>query len=195
MSITRCVDVSAARWLERRDEEWSRLAARGPVAFDKYARLRFIPDPSNPGQREGDAQRDPEGLSDNEQLGVVLADLAPFTGTPDNCYFCIWDGWPSFAAADALPKISIPNRDYFLFHGTVDDCADWDAQLETLLQDIGAPTPAFVWPADFAWCVTCDIDPHFASIGAGSDAIDRLLVDPRVDLVIDDPDREPPYYS
>ncbi|MEU2003151.1 hypothetical protein ACH47B_00695 [Rhodococcus sp. NPDC019627] len=77
--------MSAARWLERRGEEWSRLAARGPVAFGKYARLRFIPDPSNPGQREGDAQRDPEGLSDNEQLGVVLAELAPYTGTPDDC--------------------------------------------------------------------------------------------------------------
>ncbi|WP_231868926.1 hypothetical protein [Rhodococcus opacus] len=67
------------------------------------------------------------GLSDNEQLGVVLAELAHYTGTPDDCYFYIWDGWPSFTADDPTPKISIPNRDYFLFHGTLADVADWDA--------------------------------------------------------------------
>lgn len=199
MSITRCVDLSAARWLERRDEDWRRLAARGPVAFDKYARLRFIPDPAYPAQTEGDAQRDPEGLSDNEQLGVVLAELAHYTGTPDDCYFCIWDGWPSFTADDPTPKISIPNRDYFLFHGTLGDVADWNAQIKTLLDDLGdlgdVPPPAFVWPADHAWCVTCDVDPHFASIGATMDAIDRLVADSRVDVVVDDPDIEPPYYS
>lgn len=196
MSITRCVDLSAARWLEQQDGDWWRLAARGPVAFGKYARLRFIPDPRYPAQSEGDAQRDPEGLSDNKQLGVVLAELARYTGTPDDCFVCIWDGWPSFTAADPTPKVSIPNRDYFLFHGTLGDFADWDAQIKTLLGDIGgAPTPAFVWPADHAWCVTCDIDAHYASIGAGPDAIDRLVADPRVDVVVDDPDREPPHYS
>ena len=199
MNITRCVDLSAARWLERRDENWSRLAARGPVAFDKYARLRFIPDPAYPGQNANDVRAAPEALSDNEQLGVVLTELARHTGTPDDCYFCIWDGWPSFIADDPTPKVSIPNRDYFLFHGTLADIADWNAQIKTLLDDLGdlgdAPTPAFVWPSDHAWCVTCDIDPHFASIGAGRDAIDRLVADPRVDVVVDDPDIEPPYYS
>ncbi|WP_252189652.1 MULTISPECIES: hypothetical protein [unclassified Rhodococcus (in: high G+C Gram-positive bacteria)] len=148
MSINWCVDLSAARWLEQREEGCRRLAARGPFAFDKYARLRFIPDPSYPAQREGDAQRDPEGLTDNEQLGVVLAELARYTDTPDDCFFCIWDGWPSFTANDPTPKVSIPNRDYFLFHGTLGDFADWDAQIKTLLDDLGhlgdAPTPAFV---------------------------------------------------
>lgn len=195
MSITRCDDLSAARWIEQRDEDWQRLAARGPVVFDKYARLRFIPDPGYPGQSEGDAQRDPQGLSDNEQLGVVLAELARHTGTPEDCYSCVWDGWPSFTPDDPMPKISIPNRDYFLFHGTVTDFADWDAQIKALLQDLEAPTPAFVWPADHAWCVTCDIDPHFASIGGASDAINRLVTNPRIDVVDDDPDVEPPYYS
>lgn len=194
MSITRCVDLSAARWLEQRDEDWSRLAARGPDSFDKYARLRFVPDPSCPGQSENDAHRDPDALSDNEQLGVILADLARYTGTPDDCYICIWDGWPSFDGDDPTPKVSTPNRDYFLFHGALTDFADWDAQIETLLHDIEAPTPAFVWPADHAWCVTCDVDPHFASIGASPGAIDRLVANPYVDVVADDPDTEPPYY-
>lgn len=33
------------------------------------------------------------------------------------------------------------------------------------LGDLGdAPPPAFVWPSEHAWCVACDVDPHFASI-------------------------------
>ncbi|MFG1782554.1 hypothetical protein ACGFIU_08945 [Rhodococcus oryzae] len=195
MSITRCVDLSAARWIEERQEDWHRLAARGPVCFDKYARLRFIPDPSYPGQREGEVRADPGALSDNEQLGVVLAELARHTDTPDDCYFLVWNGWPSFRADDPTPRLSIPNRDYFLFHAALTDFTDWDPQVMALLDDIEAPTPAFVWPADRAWCVTCDVDPHFASIGADSDAIDAVVAHPRVDVVVDEPDTEPPYYQ
>ncbi|GAB2635335.1 hypothetical protein ABI214_25210 [Prescottella soli] len=194
MSITRCADLSAARWLERSEEDWQRLAARGPLGFEKYARLRFIPDPSYPGQREGEVHVGPDALSDNEQLAVVLAELARHTTAPDDCYFCIWDGWPSFDTADPMPKVSIPNRDYFLFHGSLADVADWDSRIKSLLHDIGAPTPAFVWPADHVWCVTSDVDPHFASIGAGADAIDQLVTNTQVDVVVDDPDTEPPYY-
>jgi hypothetical protein len=194
MSITRCVDLSAARWLEHRDEDWARLATRGPIDFAKYARLRFIPDPSFPGQHENDVRPDPGAPSDNEQLGVVLAELARYTGTPDDCYFCIWDGWPSFASDDPTPKVSIPNRGYFLFRGTLTDFSDWDVQIATHLHDTGAPTPAFVWPADHAWCVTSDVDPHFASIGASSAAIDRLVAIRHIDVVDDNPDTEPPYY-
>ena len=193
MTITRCSDLSAARWLEQRDEDWGRLAGRGPIAFDKYARLRLIPDPSYAGQTQNDVDR-PEGLSDNEQFTVVLSELAHFTRTPDNWYLCIWEGWPYFAPDDPLPKIVIPNRAYFLFHGTADDFGDWESQIMSLLNETEAPTPAFVWPADFAWCVTCDIDPHFATIGAGPDAIDRIISDTRIDAVDDDPDTEPPYY-
>lgn len=194
MSITRCVDLAAARWIEERPEEWDRLAARGPVCFDKYARLRIIRDPSYPGQREGEVKVDPGALHDTEQIGVVLAELARFTGTPDDCYFLIWNGWPSFRADDSTPKVSIPNRDYFLFHGSLADFPEWNRQIEALLHDDDAPTPAFVWPADRAWCVTCDVDPHFASLGGTGDAMDAIVALTEVDVVADDPNTSPPYY-
>ncbi|NLE78037.1 MAG: hypothetical protein GX610_00370 [Rhodococcus sp.] len=196
MSITRCAELSPAAWLEERGEHWDYLAARGPRCFDRYARLRFIPDPSYPGQSENDVRATPDALSDNEQIGIVLADLSEYTNTPEDCYFCIWDGWPSFDPHDPTPKVSIPNRDYFVFHGMLSDFANWDAQIQALLRwDFEAPIPAFVWPADRAWCVTCDIDPHFASIGAAIDAIDRLVTNRHVDIAVDDPDIEPPYYN
>ncbi|MHA4854433.1 hypothetical protein L1080_033600 [Rhodococcus sp. MSC1_016] len=191
MSITRCADIAAARWIEQRPEDWWRLAVRGPVCFDRYARLRTIPDPSYPGQPETDVHVDvPE---DNDQIGIVLAALAPYTDTPEDCYFLVWEGWPSFHTEYSSPRVSIPNRGYFHFHGSLADFADWNTQVEALLGDT-APPPAFVWPADRAWCVTFDVDPHFATIGGSAEVIAATLALTDVDVVADDPDIEPPYY-
>jgi hypothetical protein len=51
-----------------------------------------------------------------------------------------------------------------------------------------------VWPADHAWCIANDVDPHWAGIGASVAAIDELLADPRLDIVRDDPGQAQPYY-
>lgn len=67
-------------------------------------------------------------------------------------------------------------------------------QFEALLDDNDAPTPSFVWPADRTWCVTCDVDPHFATIGGSAEAIAATLALTEIDVVVDDPDVEPPYY-
>jgi hypothetical protein len=56
------------------------------------------------------------------------------------------------------------------------------------------PSPAFIWPADHAWCVADDVDPHWAGIGAGTAAVDALVSDPRLDVVRADPAREQPFY-
>lgn len=50
-------------------------------------------------------------------------------------------------------------------------------------------------PGDLpAWCVTGDVDPHFAVIAGPAEAIDLLIADPRIDAVVDDPDVPPPRY-
>lgn len=65
----------------------------------------------------------------------------------------------------------------------------WNSQINALLDGIDAPTPAFVWPADRAWCVTCDVDPHFATIGRSAEAIDTIVTLQEVDVVDDHRDR------
>lgn len=194
MTITRCRDLTAARWIEQRPEDWQRLAGRGPVCFDRYSRLRILPDPAFPGQRETDVHLGPDALDDTDQMGIVLAALAPYTETPEDCYFLLWEGWPSFHSEGAFPRVAIPDRGYYLFHGSLADFPDWNAQVEALLDDSEAPTPSFVWPADRSWCVTCDVDPHFATIGGSAEAIAATLALTDVDVVVDDPDVEPPYY-
>ena len=56
------------------------------------------------------------------------------------------------------------------------------------------PDPAFVWPADHAWCLANDVDPHWAGIGADASAIDDLVADPRLDVVPADPRLRQPSY-
>jgi hypothetical protein len=55
--------------------------------------------------------------------------------------------------------------------------------------------PAFVWPADHAWCFASDVDPHWAGIGADRAVVDRLVADRNLDVVHADPEeRQPTYY-
>ena len=55
----------------------------------------------------------------------------------------VWDGWPILRPGDPMPKVSIPNRNYFLLHGMLADFPDWNSRTGALLDDIGAPTPAW----------------------------------------------------
>ncbi|MDJ0396247.1 hypothetical protein QMK17_23345 [Rhodococcus sp. G-MC3] len=194
MSFELCRDASAARWMTEQHLPWYRLAGRGPVGFDKYARVNFIPDPSFPGQSTSNVEFDQGGISELAQIGVALETLSRYTTTPDKCYFALWDGWDSITIS-SWPNFKIPNRDYWLFRGTLADYQDWNSDDSERWPYGDSPDPAFIWPADESWCITNDVDPHFATVGASIRAIDEILADPRIETVLDDPDIEPPYWT
>ena len=64
------------------------------------------------------------------------------------------------------PQVVVPHRAYWLFRGPLsevgagDTAAGWPDGTR-----LDAAEPAFVWPADRAWCVAKDVDPHWAGIG------------------------------
>jgi hypothetical protein len=205
--LTPCSDLSAADWIVDSGIPWDQLVGFGPPGFSAYARLRFLPDPAFDGQSENDVDRDRAAPSDLARLRVSIQTLTRHTNTPDACYFCIWEGWPlrgregtgerpsypSSVVDDS--RVVVPNRAYFLLQGAVDDLADWDAPRACLAQGrlLDVP-PAFMWPADHAWCIASDVDPHWAGIGAAAAAIDELLADPRLDLVPAIPSEIQPAY-
>lgn len=205
MTVSACVDSSPAAWLLDQDREWYDLTARGPLGFASYARLRFIPDPAFLGQRESDAaipDLGRPGPSEMWQIGVAMTYLTGHTTTPDECYYLIWEGWPDVetlceqigaARIDIDDEAGRSVRGYYLFRGDTDLRA-WDHDDAGAPFDSSWPIPAFVWPADRAWCVVRDVDPHFATIGAGDAAIAEILSDPRIDVVDDDPTVNPPRY-
>jgi hypothetical protein len=195
VSFELCDDASAAEWLLEQDLPWHRLAGRGPLGYLRYARLLFIPDPDFPGQKTSDVDFEQHELSEKDQVGVALEILSEYTTTPDECYFCLWNGWGTITI-DSAPDLAIPGRrDYWLLRGALADYADWNSTDPVRWPFGDCPDAAFIWPADRAWCVTNDVDPHFASIGAGAEAIDRIVVDRRIDAVFDDPECEPPYWN
>jgi hypothetical protein len=213
-------EVSAADWLVEAAVDWVQLAVFGPPAFEAYARLRLTPDPFFSGQDENDIEQDEE-LGDLEQLRRLLGLLAPHTLTPDDGWFCVWDGHgelhpgafsaqiygagtpvlPQYAPALPAevvdgPKVVLPHRSHLLFRGPVMSLGDWDLpDPGPGWQRMGMPEPSYVWPADHAWCVAKDVDPHWAGIGADADVIDELIGDSVLDIVRADPAQRQPYYG
>jgi hypothetical protein len=216
MTLQRCLDLSRAAWIVGSELPWDRLVGFGPAGFEAYARLRFLPDPQYPGQSEN-AVEVADGRSDAETLSALIDRLATRTSTPEDCYFCLWDGWgaldptggairdlsiakepdpnavPGWAPrpapdVDDGPKIMVPNRSYYLFRGRLSDLGDWGLGYRGVLE------PAFIWPADHAWCVAKDVDPHWAGLGADRDVVDALVADPGLDVVAADPAERQPFY-
>jgi hypothetical protein len=194
MTLSYCPDMTAADWLVRSDTPAMQLITFGPAIFEAFARLRFIPDPSGPGQEEADVEVPDDHPSDIAQARHALHQLARFTSTPDECYFCVWEGYSDVALPPEVqrgPLVEIPHRRYALLRGSLDDIDGWEA-------DLGGghpiPPPAFVWPADHRWCFASDVDPHWAGIGAEQAAVDALVGDPEFDVVPARPAEDQPRY-
>jgi hypothetical protein len=191
MALTREVDTSAADWLAQPETPWAQLVGFGPAGFAAYARLRFIPDPGAPGQAEADVDLPDDHPSDLAQVRRALHRLAGFTATPQDCFFGVWEGYSDIALAPG-PLVELPHRRYALLRGPLAGIDGWEQSLGG-----GRPVapPAFVWPADRAWCLASDVDPHWAGIGAGRDAVEALLGDPGLDVVAARPaEAQPAYY-
>lgn len=184
------VGVEAADWLTRQAEIDNPLMPVPPGAFPAYARLRYIPDPIRPGQAESWAEMPEDHPADLDQARRALRVLADFTGTPERCLFCVWDGWGTLPPqVVAGPMVEMPHRRHALVTGALADVADW----QDLPGTAGLP-PALVWPADHSWLFASDVDPHWAAIGCSEDALAGLLTVPDLDVVAADPATAPPVY-
>lgn len=193
MQLTPCTTLSAAAWITEADTPWQQLVSFGPPNFPAYARLRFLPDPQHTGQKENEAEFGDARLSEADQLHVVMTILRKHSRTPDDFYFGFWDG--NWGLTFSGPTVDVPNRSYFLFRGAVSELGEWNTSgSDDHTLRATEPIPALIWPADHAWCVAKDVDPHWAGIGASIEAVRELLADPRLDVVLADPTEEQPIY-
>ena len=129
-------------------------------------------------------------------------DEASSANTPQPSPFAQPAPYPGPRPRPEWPQVVVPNRAYFLFRGRLADVYDWGAA------DVrwGPPAvwvgqtrvelyhPAFVWPADHAWCVAGDVDAHWSGIGADTRVVDQLVSDGRLDVVAADPETEQQEY-
>jgi hypothetical protein len=89
VTLSFCRDLRAADWIARSDLPWQRLVCFGPAGFPAYARVRFLPDPTHPGQSENDVVTDARP----EPWAALLEVLGAQTSTAQDCWFLVWDGF------------------------------------------------------------------------------------------------------
>lgn len=197
MPLTVCPDPSVAAWIVDDPQPWQTTVRYGPRGLPASARLLFVPDPG-PRDRAGrdtGAARSPRSSSpppsESDLLLRALDVLAEFTSTAERCYVCLWDGWglaPGGGPLRTGPRVRLPHRAYVLLQGALPDVRAWmtgDPSAQPPREPM--PPPAFVWPADRAWCVADDVDPTWAGIGASPAAVARLRAEPGLDVVLADP--------
>lgn len=192
VAITWSSETSQGDWLGASGAPWWQAATFGPAGFAAYARVRFIPDPDEPGSAEADVELADTHPSDFTQMRVALGVLARFTRTPQDCWFAVWEGWGHVPEVPRdLPRLELPHRRYGLLRGGLAEVGTWPDALGTRMT-VG---PAFVWPADRRWCLASDVDPHWAGVGAEEAAVRTLLTTPGLDVVRADPTQPQPAYS
>ncbi len=125
-----CSDPAPARWIVDSTTPFDQLIMFGPDVFEAFARLRFIPDPTGPGQDEADAEVGEGHLHELHQVQLALHQLERFTSTPHDCFFCVWEGYSDVrlpAEVTAASMVVLPHRRYALFRGPlrgIDSFAD-----------------------------------------------------------------------
>lgn len=144
----------------------------------------------------GDRGPTPSTYPERNKTGGAVAKM-PLRYSDDPAHPTSWSPAPVPPRRQPkIPKVVVPNRAYFLFHTSVSTAGAWDSSVELWVDDVRlrAPELAFVWPADHAWCVAFDVDPHWAGIGADTRVIDLMVDDPRLDAVRADPAIDQPRY-
>jgi hypothetical protein len=143
----------------------------------------------------------------SDLLRFACAALAAHTGTPGDCWFCLWHGYgwlhdtgtshiefaPAGGRIDSAsssplvpaawqnpPCVHLPQRDYILFQGPLEAATElgWNMPGGGFVPQ----SPNLFWPNDHAWCVASEID-LFCTLVAGSNSLaESLLADPRLEV-------------
>ena len=140
---------------------------------------------------------DPTHGSLDEDDAIALAGfLAGFTGTPDRCFFAVWEGYGQFSPG-GMSVLSYPGgskalsppdevltagrikgigRDYLLYTGPL-------SAIGSFFAGFWHDSPSIWWPEDRAWCVATDIDLDTTYVGGAAGCIDALMNSPSFEVL------------
>ena len=161
---------------ERR-HRWSEIAAHTGVALTAETRFDDLVAGS------GGWGRPSDGGLDARETAALARVLAGFTSTPDQAYFCLWEGFglPETDALAARPaRVRTPHRAYHLLAGPV-------AAAPALPAAVPWRCASLWWPADHTWLVGTELDGYLTYVGGSAAAIDAVLTDAELDAVPADP--------
>ncbi len=158
---------------------WTGRTVHPLMQFDRIAGL---------GEDPGVMYEDPPwgshprvGSIPEAECSALVQALRGFTATPDNCYFCLWEGYGNIDKRlyKANARVRAPGRDYLLFRGSVDSImafitGDWPFR---------GDSPNIWWPEDRAWCVATDIDLYDTYVGGSRECIGAVLSNPHLEAL------------
>jgi hypothetical protein len=96
----------------------------------------------------------------------LAAVLRRHTGTPDDCWFGLWQGWTG--ALSTRPLLRLPGREHLLVRGPVELAA------ANLAAEPAEQSANLWWPADRAWCVATDVDLMSTYVGCSEACLAEL---------------------
>jgi hypothetical protein len=189
------------RWAEV--AAWSGMPLRRDAQFHSIA----LPpaDPGAPPPYEGQGPR--AGTLWTEDAKVLAAIARDWTSTPQDCWFCVWDGygWDGAITFSVLmedgepppgrvveerrrdpvpgpvrdgPRVRLPHREYLLYRGPAEDVV-----APASLEGTWGQCANLCWPADRAWCVASEIDLPWTYVGGPRGLIDAILADGRIEAL------------
>jgi hypothetical protein len=99
-----------------------------------------------------------------QEASVLATVLAEFTARPDDCWFCVWDGYGDLAPLGAdHAVVRKPGREYRLYRGPLAAVTEFPME-----------QPQLWWPADRAWCVGSDMDLTRTFVGGSEECAAEL---------------------
>jgi hypothetical protein len=115
--------------------------------------------------------REPEtGTLLPDECAAVASVLAKHTNTPDDCWFCVWEGygWDELnRLGKRAPRVALEHRNCLLFRGPV-------VAATAFRSGPAFQSPMLWWPADRAWCVRSELDIYSTYVASTSVALGAL---------------------
>ncbi len=169
--------------------KWSAVAEWSGRVYHPLMSFEGISAPAgSPLSGERPWSEDPNHGGMEEETATELAEfLSQFTGTLEQCYFGVWEGYGQYSGGSAMltadgrgGRLGTPRdirraqrvrgvgRNYLLYAGRLE-------QIDGFYTNFQSERPNIWWPADRAWFVATDIDLDSTYVGGSAECIETLL--------------------
>jgi hypothetical protein len=158
-------------WPDRRVRTWAEVAAEnGRVAHAEMHFYMINRPVGTPAPLTSVTDRGPEwGSLPLHERSELVDVLRSETTTPDQCWFCLWDGFGDVDYGDISERVQLPCRNYGLYAGPIERAlASFDSFRD-------GHSPNLWWPQDRAWIVATEIDYAWTYVGGSAGLIEKLL--------------------
>ena len=165
----------AVTWVDDREQDvrWARVAAATGHTLDATTSWEAVARAWHPHGQPGVWEDEPiEGQPPVGHAARLVSLLAAHTGTPDRCWYAVWNGY----GALALPRVGVPmakiaGRSMLVLSGPLSSAL---TSLETAPFDRRAN---LWWPDDRAWLVATDVEATSTYVGGSAECIAAVRAD------------------